>query len=461
MAIGDTKKDVKLGKTRYENLKNTDDNFASLFDTVDDLNTAIDGKEPKFTKNTAFNVNFNDVDGNLSMDGTRFAGTLNSVARADHRHPTDTTRLAAKPDGSNLLIESNKINTAYLPDSILGQLYYKGVWAPSSGGTSPTSPDAATTEPHRGDYYIAGDSGNYNPEQERVSGVSYSTGDWAVYNGNSWDKVDNTDAVTMVNGQIGAVKTYKGDYDGSTIYYCGDIVKYTDDCLYLCIIASGTSGVAPSNTTNWKIFGKIYSNATTTASGLMSSDDKTKLNGISAGAEVNQYAYSQINIGSTQIKATTKTDTFTLTAGTNVTLTSDTANKKVTITSKDTVYTHPTTDGNKHVPANGTTNGGKYLRASSTAGSYSWETPKIGKVLTKTFTSANFSKATGSLYLYDPGLSPDAYSILRVYKTDAADKYLEADVMISVDLSGDTHKYFIYTDEKFDGMIEYISHIVS
>ena len=42
--------------------------------------------------------------------------------------------------------------------------------------------------------------------------------------------------------------------------YNGDIVL-SDDCLYLCIIASGTSkGVAPSNTTNWKIFGKIYSN---------------------------------------------------------------------------------------------------------------------------------------------------------------------------------------------------------
>lgn len=35
-------------------------------------------------------------------------------------------------------------------------------------------------------------------------------------------------------------------------------------------------------------------------------------------------------------------------------------------------YTHPTTDGNKHVPANGTTNGGKFLKATSTAGSYEW-----------------------------------------------------------------------------------------
>lgn len=38
----------------------------------------------------------------------------------------------------------------------------------------------------------------------------------------------------------------------------------------------------------------------------------------------------------------------------------------------NTVYTHPTSDGNKHIPANGTSNGGKYLKATTTAGSYEW-----------------------------------------------------------------------------------------
>lgn len=36
-------------------------------------------------------------------------------------------------------------------------------------------------------------------------------------------------------------------------------------------------------------------------------------------------------------------------------------------------YTHPTNDGNKHVPANGTSNAGKVLTAGSTAGVYTWE----------------------------------------------------------------------------------------
>ena len=44
-----------------------------------------------------------------------------------------------------------------------------------------------------------------------------------------------------------------------------------------------------------------------------------------------------------------------------------------------TAYTHPTGDGNLHVPATGTTNNGKVLTAGATAGSLSWQTP-VGAV---------------------------------------------------------------------------------
>lgn len=60
-----------------------------------------------------------------------------------------------------------------------------------------------------------------------------------------------------------------------------------------------------------------------------------------SNAEVNQNAFSNITVGSTTIAADTKTDTLTLVAGTNVTITPDAASDKITISSKDTVYTHP------------------------------------------------------------------------------------------------------------------------
>ena len=50
----------------------------------------------------------------------------------------------------------------------------------------------------------------------------------------------------------------------------------------------------------------------------------------------------------------------------------------VTAVSNGTTYSHPTGDGNLHVPATGTTNNGKVLTAGSTAGSLSWTTVSSG-----------------------------------------------------------------------------------
>lgn len=56
-----------------------------------------------------------------------------------------------------------------------------------------------------------------------------------------------------------------------------------------------------------------------------------KLNGIAPGAEVNQNAFSKVLVGSTTVEADTKTDTLTLAAGSNVSITPDATNDKITI----------------------------------------------------------------------------------------------------------------------------------
>jgi len=114
---------------------------------------------------------------------------------------------------------------------------------------------------------------------------------------------------------------------------------------------SGTSSVAKSDITALGIPAQdtTYSTATTSSNGLMSSGDKSKLNGIASGAEVNQNAFSNVVVGSTTIAADGKTDSITL-AGSNVTLTPDATNDKVTIgITKANVtsalgYTPPTQD---------------------------------------------------------------------------------------------------------------------
>lgn len=78
----------------------------------------------------------------------------------------------------------------------------------------------------------------------------------------------------------------------------------------------------------------ILDNASNTATqskqGLMSATDKTKLDGVAVGAQVNANGYSEVIVDSTVIDATTDSDTLQLT-GSNVTLTGDAVNKEVTI----------------------------------------------------------------------------------------------------------------------------------
>ena len=69
----------------------------------------------------------------------------------------------------------------------------------------------------------------------------------------------------------------------------------------------------------------------------MSKEDKTKLNGIATGAEVNQNAFSNIVVGSTTVVADNKTDTLTIVAGKNMTITADATNDKITIAAADVV----------------------------------------------------------------------------------------------------------------------------
>ena len=110
-------------------------------------------------------------------------------------------------------------------------------------------------------------------------------------------------------GTLAANRTYEFVYTGAQYELVGDV---------------------DTNTT--------YSLATASNDGLMAKGDKGKLDGIAVGAEVNQNAFGNILVGSTTIAADTKTDTLTFVAGTNVTLTPDAANDKLTIAAKDTTY---------------------------------------------------------------------------------------------------------------------------
>lgn len=70
--------------------------------------------------------------------------------------------------------------------------------------------------------------------------------------------------------------------------------------------------------------------ATGSSNGFLSNTDKAKLDTLPAGAEVNQNAFSNVQVGTTILQSDSKTDTLELIPGANITLTPDAANDRIT-----------------------------------------------------------------------------------------------------------------------------------
>jgi hypothetical protein len=54
-------------------------------------------------------------------------------------------------------------------------------------------------------------SGVSGPVTRYKTVTDWKIGDWIIFNGTTWDKVDNTDAVISVNGYTGIVTNYLGN----------------------------------------------------------------------------------------------------------------------------------------------------------------------------------------------------------------------------------------------------------
>ncbi len=65
--------------------------------------------------------------------------------------------------------------------------------------------------------------------------------------------------------------------------------------------------------------------------GILSTKDREKLNGMAAGAEVNQNAFSGVKVGSVIVEAASKTAQIEIVAGNNVSIIGDNSNKKIII----------------------------------------------------------------------------------------------------------------------------------
>ena len=100
--------------------------------------------------------------------------------------------------------------------------------------------------------------------------------------------------------------------------------------------------------------------ATTTALTSLETNVSNALNGKANSTHthssyVNQNAFSNVKVGDTTIAADTTTDTLTLVAGSNVTITPDATNDKITIAATNTTYSLVGTNGTSGLIKNGST----------------------------------------------------------------------------------------------------------
>jgi hypothetical protein len=124
---------------------------------------------------------------------------------------TASTKDAGAANGVATLDAGGKVPISELPAAVLGALSYQGTWDASTN-----TPTLVSSVGSKGYYYVVSVAGNTN-----LNGITdWLVGDWAVYNGTVWQKVDNTETVTSVNGQIGAVVLTTTDIaEGTNLYY--------------------------------------------------------------------------------------------------------------------------------------------------------------------------------------------------------------------------------------------------
>ena len=89
--------------------------------------------------------------------------------------------------------------------SVAGGLSYQGTW-----NATTNTPTLASGVGVNGYYYITATAGSTN-----LDGITdWQIGDWLMFNGTVWQKIDQSNLVTSVNGQTGAVVLTFGDVYG-------------------------------------------------------------------------------------------------------------------------------------------------------------------------------------------------------------------------------------------------------
>lgn len=116
---------------------------------------------------------------------------------------------AGVPTGGNAgqaLVKTSSVDYATAWTTITGVLSYQGTW-----NASTNTPTLTSSVGVNGYYYVVSVAGSTN-----LDGITdWQIGDWAIFNGSVWQKIDQSNTVTSVNGQTGVVSIAYADLAGA------------------------------------------------------------------------------------------------------------------------------------------------------------------------------------------------------------------------------------------------------
>jgi len=200
---------------------------------------------------------------------------------------------------------------------VAGGLSYQGTW-----NASANTPTLASGVGTNGYYYIVATAGSTN-----LDGITdWQIGDWLMFNGTVWQKIDQSNLVTSVNSQTGAVVlTTTNISEGTNQYYLDSRARSA--------LSAGT-GISYSTST-----GVITNSAPdqtvalTAGTGISTSGTYPNFTVTNSDRGSSQNIFKNVAVaGQNTVVADTNDDTLTLASGTGITITTNDSTDTVTIT---------------------------------------------------------------------------------------------------------------------------------